>query len=81
MDSDQIARLMSECTQETDCSCAEAAGAMVGILTRLQSKLSEDDLNYLIIIGGILFREGLREFESSKQANKIIHGARSVHQF
>lgn len=78
MDSNQIARLMSESVQATDLSCAEAAGAMVGILSRLQSQLPAADLNYLILIGGVLFREGLKEFESSKKANEIILRARSL---
>ncbi|CAL60876.1 Hypothetical protein HEAR0682 [Herminiimonas arsenicoxydans] len=78
MDSNQIARSMSESGQKTDLSCAEAAGAMVGILTRLQSQIAGDDLNYLIALGGVLFREGLREFEGSKKAQEIIHKARSL---
>jgi hypothetical protein len=78
MDSTQIARLMSTCTQATDCSCAEAAGAMVGVLARLQSQLTSDDFNYLVLIGGVLFREGMREFEGSKEANEIICRARKV---
>lgn len=77
MDSSQIAKFMSESGQKTNLSCAEAAGAMVGILTRLQSQLVEEDLNYLIVLGGVLFREGLREFEGSKKANEIIHKARN----
>jgi hypothetical protein len=77
MDSNQIAQFMSESGQKTDLSCAEAAGAMVGILTRLQSQIADDDLNYLIVLGGVLFREGLREFEGSNIAKEIIHKARN----
>ena len=45
---------------------------MTGVLGRLQDWLCADDLNYLIMIGGVLFREGMREFESSKKAREII---------
>jgi hypothetical protein len=75
MDSTEVARLMGDAARDVNCSCSEAAGALVGVLTRLQNQLSPADLSYLIIIGGVLFREGLREFESSGIAGDIIHSA------
>jgi len=75
MNSTEIARLMGVAAKETTCSCSEAAGALVGVLARLQHQICSEDLNYLIIAGGVLFREGLREFESSNIASDIIQQA------
>lgn len=73
MNTDEIALLMNESGQHIRWSCAETAGAMAGLLKKLHPQLSNDDFNYLIIIGGVLFREGLREYEYEGMARDVIN--------
>lgn len=77
MDSEEIVRMMSH-SHSMELTCAEAAGAMAAILARVHTLLTEDDFTFLVILGGVLFREGLKEYESSKEANDIIQLARHM---
>jgi hypothetical protein len=48
---------------------------MAGILHKLRPQLSADDFDYLVLIGGVLFREGLREYECQGMAKAAINSA------
>lgn len=80
MNSDEIAYMMSKSysMHGDGLTCAEAAGAMAAVLARVQPRVVEEDFNLLVVLGGVLFREGLREFEAAKKAREAIHRARRM---
>jgi len=80
MNSDEIAYMMSKSysMHGDGLTCAEAAGAMAAVLARVHTRMAEEDFNLLVVLGGVLFREGLREFEYAKQAREAIHRARHL---
>lgn len=72
METDEIVVMMSKSVDHVEWTCAEAAGLMAGVLKKLYPRLSTDDFNYLVMIGSILFREGVREYESRRIAHTVI---------